>query len=206
MMPSATLLTLLLLPCLTFFSCVSDPSDGPNTVVDSLDIFPQTEVPDTLKSKRSIEGLPKRLVFMPGLLLVSTVERPRAEIRSGPGHEYPLLDHMLDTRSLVVIYQQVGQWRKILSPTNQIQGWVHGAVLGKITLNTNRIALDSFLIPTVTLTKRINSVYDYDTLQPIAVKWSRGSMFLLLAENSLRKLVWLPKANGVFWINRGDAE
>lgn len=159
--------------------------------------------PSSLSSELSV---PKYFEFGPGILFIANIVRPRATIRSGPGHQYPILDQVLDSGSLIVVFEQFGAWRKILSPINQIQGWVHAAVLGKISFNNQVIRLEGVLLPTITLVRKVRKVYEHPSLQSRDVGWRRGRMFVLLAENSKRKLIWLHGQNQMVWIDKGDAE
>jgi hypothetical protein len=143
------------------------------------------------------------LVIIPrNLLTRSYVSRSRADLRSGPGSEFELLDSTLEENDKVVIFDTIGVWSKIVSLRLGISGWIHGQALAE-DRETNGVGIKFpvRLLPTVIAIESIGHVYSYgDSIKtPVLIK--RGTQFIALRKINGRTLVWLTKTNSVAWIS-----
>ncbi len=168
-------------------------------------IEPITKIPQAAPAKE-LGALPEMAEFDPGLVMMSRIDRPRAEVRLGPGPDYPLSDAVLTQDLQVITWQKVGVWQKIVTLNGEIQGWVHSAALGKMSVNQQRLKLKVATFPIVSLVRDVTAVFDYASAEEVQVVWPRGTMYVMLMENSRRKLLWVKNTNSVAWINREDAQ
>ena len=76
-------------------------------------IMPKTVLPTDFKSTLDMP-LTKLILVPVGMLSVSEVTRPRAELRSGPGAQFEVSDEVLPTGTPVMVFNLVGVWRKVV--------------------------------------------------------------------------------------------
>jgi hypothetical protein len=147
------------------------------------------------------------LTVPPGMLQVAVVERPRAELRQGPGGQFDLADVVLGKGTPVVVLEQVGVWCKVLTAGRApVGGWAHAQALGEIALSRAPIQLDASRLPTVLAAHLVPSVESYPGRERVATAIPRGALFRSLLVGEVDALVWLPETDSVMWISRKDVQ
>ena len=166
----------------------------------------RTELPDAFTAELANDS-DVTLTVPPGMLLVSTVERPRAELRLGPGGQFELADAVLAKGTPVVVLEQVGVWCKVLTQGRApMGGWAHEQALGAIALSRAPLLLDASRLPTVLATRLVPSVESYPGRERVVTAIPRGALFRSLVVGEVDALVWLPETNSVMWISRKDVQ
>lgn len=147
------------------------------------------------------------LVQVPaGMLLMSEISRPRAELRTGPGIQFELADKILTQGTKVIVFMKVGVWAKVIVPGNWQSGWVHGQTLAPTQLNAKVIVIDMSRLPTVLALHPVDSAASFPAQTKLSVEIPKGAMFrsLRFAENDA--LIYLPATNSVMWMSRKDVQ
>ena len=155
---------------------------------------------------RDIAGVESLLISLELVDSAHTV-RPRTEVRTGPGVEFELVDEVLREGERVLVYDLVGSWRRIVSPTRGIRGWAHRGTLRfdrheqvEVYDKNTKVRIQPKLLPMVFANQIVLRVFGFSTLKPINTTIPRGRSFHLLKEHSGRKLIWLPETNSVVWV------
>jgi hypothetical protein len=166
----------------------------------------KTELPNAFATELRADA-DVTLTVPPGMLLVATVARPRAELRQGPGGQFELADVVLAKNTPVVVLERVGVWCKVLTQgRSPVGGWAHEQALGEVALSRAPIRLDAARLPTVLATRLVPSVEAYPGRTPLATAIPRGALFRSLVVGEVDALVWLPETNSVMWISRKDVQ
>jgi SH3-like domain-containing protein len=158
--------------------------------------------------ERTLPAEPQGPVVVPaGLLLVSSVVRPRAEVRSGPGIQYELADNVLEQGAKVLTFARVGVWQKVVVIGTWQKGWVHSGALSAQAPSAAPLTVDMRRLPTVTVVHDVETVQAYRVANPpLKVAIPRGAQFRSLRLAAADTLVWLPQTNSVMWMSRKDVQ
>lgn len=176
----------------------------PKAVVSEV-LKAETDLPEAFG--KPLSASKSGLVQVPsGMLLVSEIARPRAELRTGPGIQFELADKILTQGTKVLVFMKVGVWSKIIVPGSWQQGWVHGQTLAEAKPNDRAMTIDMNRLPTVLALRPIDQVETYPAQAKVPVAIPKGAMFrsLRFAENEA--LIWLPDTNSVMWMSRKDVQ
>lgn len=146
----------------------------------------------------------KALAIPPGVVRVAEVVRPRAEVRGGPGVEYPLHDWILREGARLLVYDSVGVWRKVIPPEKGRAGWVHEGVLSQQTVNEQAVTLPGESLPTVIAVKPIKTAWTFPEEKTVEVTIPKGTLFRTLRYGRKASLVWLENTNSLIWIDREE--
>lgn len=141
-----------------------------------------------------------------GLLTVSEIARPRAELRTGPGIQFELSDKILTQGTKVIVFMKVGVWAKVAVPGTWQSGWVHGQTLAEMKPNPHAMTIDVNRLPTVLALRPVTTVASFPDQTKLPVSIPKGAMFhsLKFAENEA--LIYLPDTNSVMWMSRKDVQ
>jgi hypothetical protein len=149
----------------------------------------------------------KELALELALVVSAVTVRPRTEVREGPGVEFNVSDTVLPAGDRVLVYELVGPWRRIVSPTRGVRGWAHRGTLrfdrpgaeGRGDLKL-KVKVRPALLPMVFAHHTVTQVYRYPGLEPLKTAIPAGSSFYLLKQVEGRKLIWLTETNSVVWV------
>lgn len=162
-----------------------------------------TVLPQTFEQRLALEPKGSAIV-PPNMVYLSTVERPRAEIRTGPGVQYELLDASVPRGSQVLVLGRYGVWRKVLLPGSWRKGWVHSQALSAPKANERALSVSMQSLPTVVVVHGVDSVQSFPAATPLKVSIPKGAQFRQLRRDERGALVWLPETNSVMWLARKD--
>jgi hypothetical protein len=141
-----------------------------------------------------------------GMLMVSEIARPRAELRTGPGIQFELADSILTQGTRVIQFMKVGVWAKVIVIGTWQSGWVHGQTLAEAKPNTRAITIDTNRLPTVLALHPVGSVASFPDQAKLAVDIPKGAMFRSLRFADNDALIYLPDTNSVMWMSRKDVQ
>ena len=167
--------------------------------------MPKTVLPTDFKSTLDMP-LTKLILVPVGMLSVSEVTRPRAELRSGPGAQFEVSDEVLPTGTPVMVFNLVGVWRKVVVMEDGKTGWVHAQALAQPRLNRVPMRVDARRLPTVLATREVETIKEFPGQTSRTAKVPRGAMFRSLMVNEVGTLVWLPETASVMWMSRKDVQ
>ncbi len=165
----------------------------------------ETRLPEAF-GKPLASGKPGLVQVPAGMLSVSEIARPRAELRTGPGIQFELSDKILTQGTKVIVFMKVGVWAKIAVPGIWQTGWVHGQTLAETKPNPKAMAIAIDRLPTVLALRPISTVESFPRQEKLPVSIPKGAMFhsLRFAENDA--LIYLPDTNSVMWMSRKDVQ
>lgn len=185
-------------------TAVQTPKTRPRANAEALNA--DTRLPDTFgkplaSSKAGLVKVP------PGMLLLSEIVRPRAELRTGPGIQFELSDRILTQGTRVIVFMKVGVWAKVVVPGNGWQsGWVHGQTLAAARPNDKPMTIDPNRLPTVIALNPVGSVASFPEQKELPVTIPKGAMFRSLRFADKKALIYLPETNSVMWMSRKDVQ
>lgn len=143
----------------------------------------------------------------PGMVLLSEIARPRAELRTGPGIQFELADKILTQGTRVIVFMKIGVWAKVIVPSGTWQsGWVHGQTLAEAKPNEKPLTIDVNRLPTVIALNRIATVESFPDQVKLSVEIPKGAMFRSLRFADNDALIYLPDTNSVMWMSRKDVK
>ncbi len=149
-----------------------------------------------------MSSLPLSLSIPAELFDIRVVTRTTAEVRSGPGAHFTLLDRPLKQGESVILFESVNVWCKIRSTFSEVRGWVHCQTLENSRVNTGFLTFSPKELPAVFAIQPIPVIYDYSKNErKIRVRIPKGSSFVLLKRRSGRKLVLLTRTLSVMWVD-----
>jgi SH3-like domain-containing protein len=161
-----------------------------------------TELPAWIAEAYDPEKLTDQVDIDRELLDVAKISRPKALLRLGPGVQFPVQSQILVEGDIVLIFDAVGVWKKVVQPETHIAGWVHMETLVDSASSSKAIGLQTASLPTVFAMRDIQKVYKYPDRQAVAVKIPKGAMFKLLKKDGDAALIWLAQSNSVIWVNK----
>lgn len=175
---------------------------GPESVSSSTRpdrVQPKTVLPEKFGTK---SGVPPdtKLVLAKNMLKISKIIRPKAEVRSGPGAHFQLVDVMLYRDTSVYLFERVGVWQKVFEPTSKVAGWVHFRVLDEESVDPGQVSVATGSLPTVFAMTDIDKGYAFPERSELAVHIPKGTIFKSLKKTEFGTLVWLPQTNSVMWL------
>ena len=143
-----------------------------------------------------------------GTLLISTVIRPRAEVREGPGVNFSLSDRILEEGARVIVFEIHGVWTKVLSVKGWESGWVHAQVLSPPVLNKKPMTINFAHFPTVLAMRPLNYVGAFTGGEPIKLDEiiPKGKLFRALQVTDEKTLIWIAEKNSIVWIKGKDMQ
>jgi|GEM_PF-3504268 len=167
----------------------------------------RTELPEAFGDSAALTSDVKDVALNLDLVVSAVTVRPRTEMRAGPGVEFEVSDSVLDSGERVLVYELIGSWRRIVSPSRGVRGWVHRGSLRFDHHNAKtlreakaKVSIRPDLLPMVFSHHSVKRVYRYPDLEPLQTLIPPGKYFYLLRENEGRKLIWLVETNSVVWI------
>jgi hypothetical protein len=176
----------------------SESSAGPAEPINSTTVLP---------ASFAEEGSGPTAIAVPlNLVNAAVVERQTAEVREGPGTEFALDEQLLKKGDLVVLFEKIDNWQKILCPYKDIEGWVHYRTLGEAEKNAKLVELNLLRLPKVFAAHEISEAWDEPTRKQIAVSIPKGSNFPALKFDDAKTLVYLVQSNSPIWLSRKDAQ
>ncbi len=183
----------------------SSPVRAKRPLVLAESLHAGTRLPEAF-GKPLISGKPGLLQVPAGMLLVSEIARPRAELRTGPGIQFELADKILTQGTSVILFMKVGVWAKVIVPGSWQSGWVHAQTLAEAKPNAGPITIDMNRLPTVLALHPVAAVASFPEQAKLLVEIPKGAMFrsLRFAENDA--LIYLPDTNSVMWMSRKDVQ
>jgi hypothetical protein len=134
------------------------------------------------------------------MLKISKIVRPKAEVRSGPGSHFQLVDLMLYRDNSVFLFERIGVWQKIFEPISKVSGWVHFRVLDDISSDAGQVAVATTNLPTVFAMTDIDKGYAFPEKSELEVHIPKGAIFKSFKKTEFGTLVWLPQTNSVLWL------
>ena len=160
----------------------------------------RTIVPAEITAQNTIES---SLLQIPNSLLsFSQVTQSAAEVREGPGSQFPIQALFLEPGDRVLILDQYQKWVKIFHGDAGRSGWVHQQALTSTPISTGSFTVDTRSLETLFVQKKHGSQlasYPEQTVLPLAVPV--GRMFFVLKKEKKRALVWLPESQSVAWLS-----
>ena len=145
-----------------------------------------------------------KIFVPPSLLRISTVKRPRADVRNGPGTQFDLEDFVLPNGAKVLVFDRVGVWQKIVAIDLKKRGWVHYQSLGEISPTKEALTVEMRLLPTALAMHAIAAAATFPAKTGLKVMIPKGAMFRTLAFDESDALVVVPTTNSVMWVSRKD--
>ncbi len=146
----------------------------------------------------------KMVYFPPDLFDESFIIRPRAELRTGPGTQFPLNEQVLSNETKVLVFERLGVWRRVLAYETNVSGWVHHQTLAPTAPNENGIALSPSDLPNLVVLRRVTKVFLNPDFHPKKVDIPRGWVFNWLCRRNKKYLVWIKETNSVVWLSEED--
>ncbi len=184
----------------------SSSTATPTEPVVAKPITADTILPQIFAEKSNYNIDQERVRVPESMLRVSTVKRPVAEMREGPGAEFKIMSRLIPQGHNVVIFERVGIWQKVFDMESETIGWVHYQTLNTITLSRTPVEIDLKRLPRVISVRTIDTAFDYKTRQALKVDIPKGQQFLGLSWQAARVLVYLADSNSVVWLKKEDAQ
>ncbi len=181
-------------------------SDAGVVTATKFSVLPQTTLPRRMGRPLTESQSGAKLAVSPGLVLVSRVERPRVEMREGPGTQFSLVDQILERDQVVVVFERTGSWYKVLLPESGALGYVHHQTIALPDSTRVPVEIPASTLPAIFARRDVKISYDYETEQKLPVEIRKGAVFAMLKRNRWRVLVWLPDTGTVAWLDRKDFE
>lgn len=144
------------------------------------------------------------LVVPANLMRAHKIVRPKAELREGPGTQFPLNDQLLVRGDRIFVFDDLGVWRKVVVDGADKVGWVHYQTVGSDVESNATFRVPTRKLPTVIVLNTIDEVHTFPHLVPKSVKIPKGAMFYMLMKTVEKRLVWIPETNSVMWIPGRD--
>ncbi|MFW7382012.1 MAG: hypothetical protein ACOH5I_24615 [Oligoflexus sp.] len=138
------------------------------------------------------------------ILKIAATSRPTVEVREGPGVQFPLLDQILVTNTLVVLINQHKIWTKVYIPDRQTEGWVHQQTYQSMQNPPIFLELPLERLPLVSTRRRLRQIFDYQSKKPLSFSAPKGHVFRCLAKQGNMFLIYLPETRSIAWIKAGD--
>lgn len=150
-------------------------------------------------AKERLEKI-EEIVLPENAILISRVTRPKANMRSGPGTQFDLIDKSLSRTDSVYLFERVGVWQKVSESKTAKEGWLHYQTIMTPWLNPTKITLKTKNLPKAFASKNISHVYTFPDKQKTEFKIPKGAMFNAIAVSEFGTLIWLHQNNSVMWI------
>jgi hypothetical protein len=177
-------------------ACVSRPS-GPEAVT-----LKETTITPPASQLKQIDGL--KLKIPRHLTRAYEIARKQAELRYGPGIQFPLKDRILTRDTLVLAYSQLGIWRKIYIPQFHLEGWVHKDTIHPAVKAPDYITVPAEALPLVFAKDGHSQVLDYKTKNRLSLAIPKGTPFHTLKKEGRMWLIYLPATQSIAWIHSRD--
>ncbi|MGE0171735.1 MAG: hypothetical protein AB7T49_03085 [Oligoflexales bacterium] len=183
----------LLTACQTIFSANPKPE-----TVNSRTVLPESFVKD--------QTTPGKIIVSSNMVALGEISRNSAEVREGPGPEFSLSEILLKKGDIVVLFEKIGNWQKIITPYSEIEGWVHFRAVGDTKKKDKTIELNLVRLPKVFASHEIMQAWDEPEQKEIAVNIPKGTSFPALKIEESKTLVYLTQSNSPVWLSRKDAQ
>lgn len=182
--------------------CVSTSQDPSAPLV----FQPTTVIPTNFTSQLMTDEA--RVEVPDQALGVAVVYRPWAELRAGPGAEFPLLDQTLPKEVIVlVIAKHDDTWLKVLAPESGLVGWAHAKALTKKVRDGVRFNIPTRPLQKLTAVRTINTAYPFPNRDDqVTVNIGKGVTFYQIREIGDKALVLLPATQSLLWLAKKDAQ
>jgi len=96
---------------------------------DAVVISAKTVLPKKFRTGQQTLPLPSQLIIPQLMVRVSYINRPRAEVRVGPGVRFRVNDQVLTEGEKVIVFKRIGVWQKVLVLKTGARGWIHHQAL-----------------------------------------------------------------------------
>ena len=196
---------ILLIAFFTLAGCQTSVKKGEQT--QDVVVRPVTEIPTKFAMSFAEEDDTQLITVPAGMLKTVKIKRPRAEMRSGPGVKYGLLDEVLAEGQMVLHFETVGVWLQVMLPGSWDKGWIHRDSAIKPHASERSMQVASSKLPNAFAMRTFLGVKDYQSKRSLNTLVPKGSIFktLQIAGNGL-SLVWIPGVNSVMWVPRKDVQ
>ena len=169
--------------------------ESPNPIVKQSTVLPGQFVRGVGEETTQTEVLQ-----IPGSLIrMARVIRPQAELREGPGTQFPLNDELLRHGDRIFVFDQLGVWQKVIVEKTGQRGWLHNKTIEENRL-VGTVAVPRLKVPTVIVLETISQAYQYPDEKPVEVKIPRGAVFYTFRRELDKRLVWIAETNSVIWL------
>lgn len=185
--------------CLLLTSCSSTPPAPPPAIV----IQPASILPETFTKQPSQPANP--YLHIPERVLgVALIDRPKAELRQGPGFQFQLEDRLLPHGTRVVIIERSSFWRRVFAPEYKTWGWVHYQTLKMVDEKDGLMTFDARRLPKVFAVRPIETAYNFGNLSKLKVTIPKGAGFTKIRERGGKVLVVVPETRSLLWLAKED--
>lgn len=166
----------------------------------------QTVLPTHFRKTEARDSGRGRILIPKGVIRMSRITRPRAEMRDGPGTRYAIKSRLLPRGTEVMSFDQIGVWKKVFLPDSGVSGWVHHRTLGAATKDDKLIELKLENLPRVFLANQIQEGFEFGTMKKVKIRIPKGAVFHTLNRTRDKILVLLNSTGSVMWIPGKDSE
>jgi hypothetical protein len=174
----------------------STPKSLPILSVQS--VQPRTVIPVALAAENQNEST---LLQIPNSLLsFSHVTQPAAEMREGPGSQFPLQGVLLETGDRVLVLDHYRKWVKVFQGDTGRSGWMHQQSLTPLSTQTGSFTVDTRALEALVVTPG-RSLMSYPDQAIVPLPIPVGRVFFVLKKEKKRSLVWLPESQSVAWVS-----
>lgn len=181
-------------------SCSASHKTEPD---ESLTIRPTTVLP--LAFGGPVSQTEGRIIIPAGIVDISTVNRPMATIRKGPGSEFPVKDQLLSKGEGLIVQATKGVWNKVSDIGGHPLGWVHRGYISPWTSNQRPMKLLTKSLATISVVEPIAVVYEFQSHKMHRVKIPKGTQIRVFKNDGQAYLAWVPNTNSVVWIDKHSA-
>lgn len=146
------------------------------------------------------QPLPERLIVPAHIIPVYEVSRRHAEVRTGPGLQFPIAPRHLKKHDKVILLYTHKYWMKIADPKSGKLGWVHKKTLTWTKPKTNIMTVSNRSLESVFVSDNFAPLYDYKSKKRLSVMAPKGHPLKVFYSKGRHLLVYLPSTNSVAWI------
>ncbi|MBQ47117.1 MAG: hypothetical protein CMP10_06520 [Zetaproteobacteria bacterium] len=201
------LLFILVLSCST-----SDKNNG-----KQINIISHTIFPNDINHKTFSRNEVSNLVLPSRLIDAGVIKRPNAELRTGPGPQYEIFNELLFKDDVVVTFEKVGQWRKVVltepfsdiafsnKPPHTRKGWVHSKSYMNLTPQ-RYIKIKKSSLPVVFSLKKISRAWSFHNGKEEKVEIPDQTMFRVIRQTKDKVLIVIEETQSIAWLSLNDVK
>lgn len=164
-------------------------------------------IPEKFSPASSIKKRFEQIIFPVEFFDESEIVRPRAELRSGPGVQFPLKEDVLTKGTKVILFERLGVWQKVLAyegKGDRISGWVHYQTIKDSYKSQLEMTISVRDLPSLVVARKISKVYTNPSFDLKKVEIPRGKVFNWLCRRNKKYLIWIAETNSVAWLLEED--
>ena len=157
-----------------------------------------------------VADLPESVKLPAEYLSIYRLTRSHVGVREGPGMSFPLVGDWLPPDSLLLGFEKVGPWQRVVQISNRQnetevtvtqKGWVHEDVITRQGLH-GEMAIPSEALPKMFARESIQIVKEAIDLDSRAAEIPKGSEAVMLKEQKSRRLMLFPEFMTAVWVDR----